>query len=588
MADGGLRVALLARAGAAREQLRQALVEHGAVLVAEGDPAELDPGHVAAQAPQVLLVGLEPAVEDALERFDALVDDAAIEVVYDDVEVTGGLSGWERARWVRHLVAKLRRDDEVLPPPPEGAEPLPGGDSYVDLIPTGTLVGAEASATPDEVDAQPASEADARPQSFAATTAMDAIPVAADDAGNPAQAPSWQMEDAGAAESDGLAEDAGAMRIDIGFVTEDDTAGDGAQGLGELSEEDRALLASFDAAADEDAPADDEADAIEFEFAGLGEDEGDAGDGATPYHDLDVADPQDEPRYQPLREQTPPAPGPEPETAATTTAASATPTDLASDRAGFGSLSLAPLDDDAAPPVTAPAAPRAAATPGRDWREIDISGLSLVEDEPADAEAPAAGGEAQDVAAPTAADRAAEDEAAGNGSPARAILLLAGLGGPDAVRQFLGALPDRLRVPVLLWQKLDGARHDRLVAQLGRASVLPVYLAQEGQTARAGQVAVLPETVTAVDEGDGVVRFVAGAPDMQALVRVAGGVSVLLSGADLAAVEPAVLSVAIGGLALAQDPGTCFDAAAATALAARGGTAGAPAALAALAVAHFA
>ncbi len=44
MADAGVRVALLARAGKARDQLHRALGEAGALIVAEGDPSELDPG----------------------------------------------------------------------------------------------------------------------------------------------------------------------------------------------------------------------------------------------------------------------------------------------------------------------------------------------------------------------------------------------------------------------------------------------------------------------------------------------------------------------------------------------------------------
>jgi chemotaxis response regulator CheB len=60
------------------------------------------------------------------------------------------------------------------------------------------------------------------------------------------------------------------------------------------------------------------------------------------------------------------------------------------------------------------------------------------------------------------------------------VLILAGLGGPDAVRQLLSTLPDKLSVPVLLYQHLEVGKHERLVEQLAKISKLPVQLAREG------------------------------------------------------------------------------------------------------------
>jgi hypothetical protein len=69
-----MRVALLARSGQARDQLHRALEEAGVLIVAEGDPAELDPKEVAEKLPKVFLVGLEPATEKSIDRFDALFE----------------------------------------------------------------------------------------------------------------------------------------------------------------------------------------------------------------------------------------------------------------------------------------------------------------------------------------------------------------------------------------------------------------------------------------------------------------------------------------------------------------------------------
>src|SRR5687767_2106778 len=121
MPDSGLRVALLARKGEVREQLRTALVEAGADVVAEGDPAELDPGTVAGKQPGVVVVSLEPSIEDALAEFDDLLAMPGVQVIYDDAEVTGQLDGWDLARWARHLAAKLAGSAAVLPPAPAGS-----------------------------------------------------------------------------------------------------------------------------------------------------------------------------------------------------------------------------------------------------------------------------------------------------------------------------------------------------------------------------------------------------------------------------------------------------------------------------------
>ena len=61
MADD-VRIALLARAGKARDQLHAALNEAGANIVAEGDPAQLEPAQVAGHRPNFFLVSLEPAM----------------------------------------------------------------------------------------------------------------------------------------------------------------------------------------------------------------------------------------------------------------------------------------------------------------------------------------------------------------------------------------------------------------------------------------------------------------------------------------------------------------------------------------------
>ena len=109
------RVVLLARAGAARERTQAAIVDAGGDVVACLDPGEADEDAVRAADPGVLMVVLDPAVEHALERFDAILGDPSIEAIFEDADVAMRREGWEAARWARHLAAKLQGHDDVLP-----------------------------------------------------------------------------------------------------------------------------------------------------------------------------------------------------------------------------------------------------------------------------------------------------------------------------------------------------------------------------------------------------------------------------------------------------------------------------------------
>ena len=128
MTGSSRRVALLARAGAAREQLRAALHEAGAEIVLEDDPNALDGQTLGAAAPQVVLVALEAAIEDSLSRFDDVLHDPAVAVIFDEAELAARREGWEAKRWARHLAAKLNGHADVLPPGGEidDTRPEPG------------------------------------------------------------------------------------------------------------------------------------------------------------------------------------------------------------------------------------------------------------------------------------------------------------------------------------------------------------------------------------------------------------------------------------------------------------------------------
>jgi chemosensory pili system protein ChpB (putative protein-glutamate methylesterase) len=449
------RVVLLAREGAARDRLAAALAEAGASVALVADPLSADPQDIVAARPQAVLVALEPAVEDALERFDAVLTDPDITVIFDEAELAAQRAGWDAARWVRHLSAKLNRHDNVLPPGSEiegDWQPSPGPlppvrDAALDI----TTFAGEA-------------------QERAATVPRDdgrATGVATDDSAD-----------------------------DFGFETlrlDDDNDDGDRVGEGMLS-----LIDADDNAALADAPRDDglvTEIVFDDEDLGLAPENDDAGSG------LSLVDPDDV---------------------------------VALERGALGSPTIA-----------------------QDLDALDqrASSLSL-----------------------------ADEDSYGHGPLRGAVLIEGGLGGPDAVRQLLGEIPEGFPRPILVHLHLDGGRYDRLVKQMQRAAKLDVALAENGQLAEPGTIYFVPPSLGlarqraslafATDEGASAAGLLAALP--------AGDCAVLfLSGSDAGLIDVAMAHAAEGALVLGQAPEECYDGIASTALIARGGETGSPAALAA-------
>ncbi len=383
-------VALLARPGPARERLREALALAGIELVLEEDPHALTPEALLACAPHAVVVALEPAVEDALERLEDALSSPDFVLVFDEAELAARREGWEMQRWARHLAAKLHGHRSVLPP---------GAEEEEELLPE-----------PGLPDATLRPETDA-PLSFHLHEAADA------------------------------------------------------------------------------------AHAV-------------PGDSMFP---------------EPLPES------------ATAPAASA----LLADHSTW-----ALLEDDVEP--ARPASP----TGGTQERASSFeSALSLVDIEPVSGAGRGAGG---------------------------AVVVLAGIGGPDALRRLLGALPAQLEAPVLVRMPLDGARYGNLVKQMARVSALPVALAEAGTDVLQGHVYILSDD-TAVGLRDGGLHFQTQVRGLElATLPAAESAVILLSGADLAQVEPALTLAEAGAWVGGQVGEGCYDPAAATAVVAAGLFAGEP------------
>jgi chemotaxis response regulator CheB len=157
------------------------------------------------------------------------------------------------------------------------------------------------------------------------------------------------------------------------------------------------------------------------------------------------------------------------------------------------------------------------------------------------------------------------------------VVVLAGMGGPDAVRRLLAGIANQPPVPILLKQALPNDRFDRLAEQLAKSSPSPVYLAEEGAFVEPGKVAVLPNNLGVVADGRGM-RFASGI-GIQALLRdlpARRSAIVVLSGADVDLVPDVLALGQAGAILMAHRGETCFDAAAAELVIASGAFAGDP------------
>ncbi|MEJ1142671.1 chemotaxis protein CheB [Stenotrophomonas sp. CCNWLW162] len=411
-------VALLARPGAARERLREALSHADVQLVLEDDPNSLEPQVLQQARPQFVVIALEAAIEDALERLDAVLSAPGLTLVFDEAELAARRDGWEAQRWGRHLAAKLHGHQQVLPP---GAE--------------------------DE--------------------------------------PSLQLEPGHPAPPPAPREEALQPHLDQALSWADDVPADGLY--------------------------------------------------------------------------SPPAHLHEP---------------IALEQALAALQPVVPEPLEAPPLLPAMAEPAAAAPPV----SFDHTAWSLVDDV---VDAPAAVGIAAVEAAPPSFDTdhlslVDLDAAAPVGAQAGSLLVLAGIGGPDALRRLLGALPASLAVPVLVHMRLDGGRYGNLVKQMARVSPLPVQLAEAGQRAAAGEVHVLADDIGVQVAADGL-HFISDAQGISIAALPAEHTALaLLSGADLGHVGPALDLAAAGAWVAGQVGEGCYDPAAATAVVAAGMVAGEP------------
>ncbi len=504
MLESAERVVVLGRSGDAQQQLARALQEIGVEPLAIGDFDQLDPDQIRAQQPTVFLVSMDERTDAAsMDRWQDLFDDGGIRAVFDDADVSKHLSGWDLARWARHLAAKVLGRQDVLPPVDASAERL-------------GLPGAELveGAARDESSAQDAALKD-HPD-FSSDPSDDA---SSHSSADPFDDDKLQLDTGDTSDSDSFSGSGQSDESGVNAFSLDDA--DGATNDDAFAE----LSAQFDAEQQRDR-------SEEMQAAPALDDllraDADANVDIAPVNDSgrDVVETAEKP--------------------------------AAAAKSGLN-LELAPLND-----LPAVSPERSASVP-------DVTGdVSDYELEPISAEA---------------AGSTAQTDIGG------ALAIVGGLGGPDAVRQLLAALPTSLPVPVLLWQHLDAGKHDRLAQQLGKASALPVYLARPGELARPGSVAVMTPAVGVEHDVDGwwFTQCDGGiGAALESALKETNSIALVLSGADGTVVGVAAAHHGRGGEVRVQNPDSCFDAVSAAALHARGVAAGTPTDLAALAASHWA
>ncbi len=112
--------------------LRNALSERGARIVHEGVVSTLSRELLQQVNADVIVVNLDDSADNALDRLYELVEGDRPRLVFNDAQASRGLSGWDRARWARHLAVKVLAVGDVDPPRPQesrAVEVFVGADS---------------------------------------------------------------------------------------------------------------------------------------------------------------------------------------------------------------------------------------------------------------------------------------------------------------------------------------------------------------------------------------------------------------------------------------------------------------------------
>jgi len=590
--SNAIAVALLYQAGQLGSHLKNALGELGAAVVYEAAPASVDRDALENSGARVVIVNLDAESDNYIDALYDLLDAGDYEVVFNDAQVSSNLQGWDQARWVRHLGSKILRKPEIIEPPrPPGAQAVPtpvqksasgvpvaekpGPAPLTPVAPAPVVENVPASERPTvkmplppALSAEPIAKA-APPQQAAAGVDATELAEFAKLLDTPATEPSPPALTATLAPIPDLGDF--AAELDALFATADTkSAGAPAAAKAPAADEfDIALPTDFDLALDEAAPVPAmELDALDIPVDAVAAPAPPKTEHAEELHDefpaifdqLDVdaaavpeaKNPEFKPAERPVAE-------PESEPALPMQwSLEGDDAQPVTGRASFGIEKMS-AEEFLAPQVDTPAKP---AVPE------PVSSLELVPMEEAVAPSQHNPDYLHDQRLDEA--RVAKPLKVGTGAGiSRVVVLGASIGGPEAVRDFLGALPAGFPALFVLAQHMGEEFLELMSAQLRKSIALTVRNPSHGERAAHGEVLVVPTTHRLQVDAEGVVTLAhlpekqPYSPSIDQVLRDAADAfgdktcAIIFSGMAHDAIEGSKHVKAKGGRVWAQDPDTC-------------------------------
>ncbi|MGS1013708.1 chemotaxis protein CheB [Rhodanobacter sp. UC4448_H15] len=508
MTDTPPAVALLFDDSELGGHLRDALHERGARIVHEGGVAGLNRELLQQVGADVLVINLDDDADDALDQLYDIIDGDRPRVVFNDAQASRALSGWDRARWARHLAVKVLAMGDIDPPRPEDAREVQVAPAVVapvvPVVPVVTEALDRDAVDESAIFATPAED------DLAAPIAQDAAtPVTADEP--PPDLPADEPLQTAASEDDapGAAFDAHAgipfddeiePAADPGITAESD----------DLAAELEALLASGELPDEED----EQTVGAGLRFTGDEE--------LPPLHDgdfgvVELADSDDD-RIA-LDESAPSS---------------------AVDELDFSALDAPELTAEAmdAAASVVPAAPETPVRAPDNWALLDEEAPVESNDKPdaavfgieklsaAEFLAPDVEPVAADLQPTMSLELVSMEEAIApqafvpdhemvldelGSALSRIVLLGAAVDGVDSVCEFMRSLPASTRLTFLLTQHLGSHTEQEMLARLAEKSPLPVRVAEAGRRVGMGEVLMVPAGQQVRLRRDGSVELLADA-----------------------------------------------------------------------------
>lgn len=134
------RVALVFGETVSAGHLRDAVAAQ-VEIVYDTSAQDFDTARLVDSGATAALVNLDGC--DWVDSIEARLADAGIPVVFNDPDVSSSLEGWDRARWLRHLTAKLCQSVDFDPPRPAlrcGGNAMRADAASADTVPPATVV----------------------------------------------------------------------------------------------------------------------------------------------------------------------------------------------------------------------------------------------------------------------------------------------------------------------------------------------------------------------------------------------------------------------------------------------------------------